>query len=225
MNFAEMWQSWLKASTGPNDATFAELRQKPDATVTTAVIWMAIYGVVAAIAGLISSMIFAGTIQGALPAVLEQMNLPPAEAAQVEQALRFLPGNVAAGAGFSSLANIVMVAGLVPDRRRHLSPDRPAAGRDGRIRPPGLPQRRVQRAAGDRHHTVVDGASGELPHADHYYLQPRAGLLCRQGGAWTQQRARHHGDPHPRVGDHRAGRLLHLRHRRYGVGDSKLLTG
>lgn len=83
MNFAEMWQSWLKASTGPNDATFAELRQKPDATVTTAVIWMAIYGVVAAIAGLISSMIFAGTIQGALPAVLEQMNLPPAEAAQV----------------------------------------------------------------------------------------------------------------------------------------------
>jgi len=109
MNFAEMWQSWLKASTGPNDATFAELRQKPDATVTTAVIWMAIYGVVAAIAGLISSMIFAGTIQGALPAVLEQMNLPPAEAAQVEQALRFLPGNVAAGAGFSSLANIVMV--------------------------------------------------------------------------------------------------------------------
>ena len=109
MNFAEMWQSWLKASTSPNEATFAELRQKPDATVTTAVIWMAIYGVIAAIAGVISSMIFAGTIQGALPTMLDQMNLPPAEAAQVEQALRFLPGNVAAGAGFSSLANIVMV--------------------------------------------------------------------------------------------------------------------
>lgn len=109
MNFSDLWQTWLKASTSPNEATFAELRQKPEATVTTAVIWMAIYGVVAAIAGLISSLMFAGAIQGALPSVLQQLDLPPAELAQVEQALRFLPGNVAAGAGFSSLANIIMV--------------------------------------------------------------------------------------------------------------------
>ena len=109
MNLSDMWQTWLKATTSPNDATFADLRQKPDANITTAVIWMAIYGAIAAIAGLVSSLIFAGTVQGALPSVLKELNLPPAEMAQVEQALRFLPGNVAVGAGFSSLANILWV--------------------------------------------------------------------------------------------------------------------
>lgn len=109
MNFSDIWQTWLKASTSPNDATFADLRQKPDANITTAMIWMLIYGVIAAVAGLISSLIFAGTVQGALPSVLQQLDLPPAEMAQVEQALRFLPGNVAVGAGFSSLANIIWV--------------------------------------------------------------------------------------------------------------------
>ena len=109
MNFSDLWQTWLKASTSPSDATFADLRQKPNANITTAVIWMAIYGAIAAIAGLVSSLIFAGTVQGALPSVLKELNLPPAEMAQVEQALRFLPGNVAVGAGFSSLANILWV--------------------------------------------------------------------------------------------------------------------
>ena len=70
---------------------------------------MAIYGAIAAIAGLVSSLIFAGTVQGALPSVLQQLNLSPEEMAQAEQALRFLPGNVAVGAGFSSLANILWV--------------------------------------------------------------------------------------------------------------------
>ena len=109
MNLSDMWQTWLKATTSPNDATFAELRQKPDANLTTAVIWMAIYGVIAAIAGMISSFIFAGTIQSALPSALQQLNLPPEEMAQVEQVLRFLAGNMMAGAGLASLANIIWV--------------------------------------------------------------------------------------------------------------------
>ena len=109
MNFSDIWQTWLKASTSPNDATFADLRQKPNANITTAMIWMLIYGAIAAVAGLVSSLIFAGTVQGALPSVLQQLNLSPEEMAQVEQALRFLPGNVAVGAGFSSLANIIWV--------------------------------------------------------------------------------------------------------------------
>lgn len=109
MNFSELWQTWLKASTSPSDATFADLRLKPNANITTAVIWMAIYGAIAAIAGLVSSLIFAGTVQGALPSVLQQLDLSPEEMAQAEQALRFLPGNVAVGAGFSSLANILWV--------------------------------------------------------------------------------------------------------------------
>lgn len=110
MNFAEMWQTWLKATTSPNDATFEELRLKPEANVTTAIIWMAIYGAVSAVIGVISGLIFAGTINSTLPALLEQANLPPAEAAQAEQMLRiFTGGGLGIATGFASLVNIVVV--------------------------------------------------------------------------------------------------------------------
>lgn len=108
MNFAEMWQTWLKATTSPNDATFEELRSKPEANVTTAIIWMAIYGAVSAVVGIISGLIFANTMRTVLPDVLEQLELPPAEMAQVEQVLRAVTGGGFGMAGFASLANIVM---------------------------------------------------------------------------------------------------------------------
>lgn len=110
MNFSDMWQTWLKATTSPNDATFEELRLKPEANVTTAIIWMAIYGAVSAVIGVISGLIFAGTINSTLPALLEQANLPPAEAAQAEQVLRiFTGGGLGLATGFASLVNIVVV--------------------------------------------------------------------------------------------------------------------
>jgi hypothetical protein len=110
MNFSDMWQTWLKATTSPNDATFAELRLKPEANVTTAIIWMAIYGAVSAVIGVISGLIFAGTINSTLPALLEQANLSPAEAAQAEQVLRiFTGGGLGFATGFASLVNIVVV--------------------------------------------------------------------------------------------------------------------
>lgn len=108
MNFSEMWQTWLKATTSPNDATFAELRLKPEANITTAVIWMAIYGVVAAVVGIIGGLIFANTMSSMMPGILEQLDLPPAEAAQAEQALRLFTGGGFGMAGFASLANIVL---------------------------------------------------------------------------------------------------------------------
>jgi hypothetical protein len=108
MNFSEMWQTWLKATTSPNDATFAELRLKPEANITTAVIWMAIYGAVAAVVGIIGGLIFANTISSMMPGILEQLDLPPAEAAQAEQALRLFTGGGFGMAGFASLANIVL---------------------------------------------------------------------------------------------------------------------
>jgi hypothetical protein len=108
MTFSEMWQTWLKATTSPNDATFAELRLKPEANITTAVIWMAIYGAVAAVVGIIGGLIFANTISSMMPGILEQLDLPPAEAAQAEQALRLFTGGGFGMAGFASLANIVL---------------------------------------------------------------------------------------------------------------------
>lgn len=108
MNFSEMWQTWLKATTSPNDATFAELRLKPEANITTAIIWMAIYGAVAAVVGIIGGLIFANTMSSMMPGILEQLELPPAEAAQAEQALRLFTGGGFGMAGFASLANIVL---------------------------------------------------------------------------------------------------------------------
>lgn len=110
MNFADMWQTWIKATTSPNDATFEELRRKSDANVTTAIIWMAFYGAVSAVAGVISGLMFAGAMSTTVPAILEQANLSPAEAAQIEPILNTLTGGGAMGAaGLASLANIITV--------------------------------------------------------------------------------------------------------------------
>jgi len=110
MNFSDMWQTWIKATTSPNDATFEELRLKPDANVTTAIIWMAIYGAVSAVIGIISGLMFAGAMNTTVPAILQQANLSPEEAAQVEPILRAFTGGGTLGiAGFASLTNIITV--------------------------------------------------------------------------------------------------------------------
>ena len=110
MNFSDMWQTWIKATTSPNDATFEELRLKPDANVTTAIIWMAIYGAVSAAIGIISGLMFAGAMNSTVPAILEQAQLSPEEAAQVEPFLRaFTSGGAMGAAGLASLTNIITI--------------------------------------------------------------------------------------------------------------------
>lgn len=110
MNLSDVWQTWIKATTSPNDATFEELRLKPDANVTTAIIWMAIYGAVSAVIGIISGFMFAGAMNTTVPAILEQANLSPEEAAQVEPFLRaFTSGGAMGAAGLASLTNIITI--------------------------------------------------------------------------------------------------------------------
>ncbi len=62
MNFSDMWQTWLKATTSPSEATYLELRQKPNATVTTAILWMVIYAVIASVIGLLGGMLALNTM-------------------------------------------------------------------------------------------------------------------------------------------------------------------
>lgn len=109
MNFSDMWQTWLKATTSPNDATFEELRRKPDATVTTAIIWMAIYGAISAVIGVLGGFMAMSTMSTMIPQLTSQFELSPAEAAQLEQVFRMFTGGGMGMAGFASLANIVMV--------------------------------------------------------------------------------------------------------------------
>lgn len=84
MNFSDMWQTWLKATTSPNDITYEELRQKPDAKLSIALIWMVIYGVIAAITGLISTMMFRSAANSFVTQLLAQPDLPPEARAQIE---------------------------------------------------------------------------------------------------------------------------------------------
>lgn len=106
MNFSEMWNTWVKVLTSPGEATFDDERRKPNATATTALIWMVIAGVVAAVLGLIQSMAFAGAAQGAIPQLLAQLNLPLETQAQLEAALR---SGAAGSFGAAGLGSIISV--------------------------------------------------------------------------------------------------------------------
>ena len=85
MNLSETWQTWLKVTTSPNEATFDAERQKPNATLAMALIWMVIYAVIATVIGFVASLVFVGAVQSALPQILAQADLPPETKAQVEQ--------------------------------------------------------------------------------------------------------------------------------------------
>lgn len=106
MNFADMWQTWLKATTSPNELTYEELRQKPDAKLSTALIWMVIYGAIAAVAGLISSMVFAGVANNALSQMLAQPDLPPEARAQIDMLVN---SGMLGGVGAANIGSIVWV--------------------------------------------------------------------------------------------------------------------
>ena len=106
MDFSEMWQTWVRVLTNPNEATFAAERQKPTATLTTGLIWMLIAGVVAGVLGFLQSVIMAGAVQGAIPQILEQVDLPPEAKAQL---LPLLNSGMLGGLGASSLGSIISV--------------------------------------------------------------------------------------------------------------------
>jgi hypothetical protein len=85
VNLSETWQTWLRVLTSPSEATFEAERQKPSATLTTALIWMVIAGVVTGVLGYIQSLVMAESMRGAIPQMLEVLDLPPESEAQLVQ--------------------------------------------------------------------------------------------------------------------------------------------
>ena len=49
MDFAGIFQTWITVLTKPSEATFEAERQKPNANLTTAIIWIVIAAVILAI--------------------------------------------------------------------------------------------------------------------------------------------------------------------------------
>ena len=106
MNLSDTWQTWLRVLTNPNEATFEAERQKPGATLGTAAIWMLIAGVVTGVLGFLQSIVMAGAIQGAIPQMLEQFDLPPETEAQLAPLLN---SGALGGMGAANLWSIVSV--------------------------------------------------------------------------------------------------------------------
>lgn len=106
MNLSETWQTWLRVLTSPNEATFEAERLKPSATLTTALIWMLIAGAVAGVLGWLQSIMMAGAIQGAIPQLLETMDLPAETEAQLTPLLN---SGALGGLGAANLWSIISV--------------------------------------------------------------------------------------------------------------------
>jgi hypothetical protein len=106
MNLSETWQTWLRAVTSPNEPVFEEERQKPQATLSTALIWMALVGAIVAVLSLIQSVITAGTLQSTITQALAMYDLPPELRTQLEQMLN---SGLLGGLGGLGLGAIITV--------------------------------------------------------------------------------------------------------------------
>jgi len=106
MDFNAMFQTWMNVLTKPGEPVFEEERRKPNANLTTALIWVAIAGVVAAIFGAIAAVIF--SFIGSSVSLISMLadNLPPEVAAQLAGAN--LGGGLGAGVG-QACANIIII--------------------------------------------------------------------------------------------------------------------
>lgn len=106
MNLSDTWQTWLRVLTNPNEVTFEAERQKAGATLATAAIWMVIAGLITGVVGFLQSMMMAGAIQGAIPQLLAQLDLPPETEAQLTPLLN---SGALGGMGAANLWAIVSV--------------------------------------------------------------------------------------------------------------------
>jgi hypothetical protein len=107
MNVAATIQTWLNVLTHPSEETFAQERQKPEANLTTALIWIGIAAVVSAVFGFITAQFMFATQGPMLLQMFDQMDLPP-EAR--EQMAEFLSSGLMTGMmGGASVFSIIFV--------------------------------------------------------------------------------------------------------------------
>lgn len=108
MDINGWFQTWLNVITHPSEQVFEQERQRPQATLTTALIWMAIAAVISGIFALIQGLLFSASLSaaGGMPALLAQMNVPPEVIDQIST-MPFL-GGAAAGAGVGAVITSIL---------------------------------------------------------------------------------------------------------------------
>lgn len=104
MDFAGMIQTWIRVLTGPGEETFEREQESPQATLTTALIWIVLAAVVTAVLSFVQSLLFASSARGML-GLVQQMNLPPESAVMIEQMM--------AGGLFAGLRGVGALMGIV----------------------------------------------------------------------------------------------------------------
>jgi hypothetical protein len=87
MDFGAMFQTWMNVLTHPNEQTFIDESNKPQAKLSTAIIWIVIAAVIVAIFSIFRVLISAaiGGGPGIFEQVLLQLDLPPEVAEQMMQ--------------------------------------------------------------------------------------------------------------------------------------------
>lgn len=110
MDINGWFQTCLNVITHPSEQVFEEERQRPQATLTTALIWMAIAAVISGVLALIQGLLFSASLNaaGGMPAMLAQMNVPPEFIEQIST-MPFLGGPVAGvGAALTSILGTLL---------------------------------------------------------------------------------------------------------------------
>lgn len=104
-------QTWINVLTKPNVGTFQAEADRPNANLTTAIIWMAIAGVVGAIVALIQGAFARAQFNaiGGMDAILSGANLPPELAGQITNAanMAFSRGTGFGGAVWALISAIL----------------------------------------------------------------------------------------------------------------------
>jgi hypothetical protein len=87
MDFGAMFQTWMNVLTHPNEQTFIDEGSKPQATLSTAIIWIVIAAVIFAIFSIFRVLISAaiGVGPGIFGELVRLLDLPPEVAAQLTQ--------------------------------------------------------------------------------------------------------------------------------------------
>ena len=98
MDFAGAIETWRRVLTQPGEPVFQQEKLNPNGTLQTALIWMVVAGVIAAIFGFFASLIGASSVA----AMISQMNLPPEMQAQMGQALSMATG----GGGVAAILSV-----------------------------------------------------------------------------------------------------------------------
>ncbi len=110
MDFAAMFQSWVHVLTKPGEETFVEERQKPQARLATAIIWIIIAAAIAAIFSAISAVI-SGMMGGGMAGIetlLDQSDLPP----EVRQQLGAFLVTTGGGGAFGAFCATIILTPL-----------------------------------------------------------------------------------------------------------------